>query len=43
MIEHDAVPPPSAVTEAMMQTPNQSMLRRPAESAAVIASAVIAM
>ena len=35
-------PPPSAVTQAIMHTPNQSMLRRPAASAAVIASATSA-
>src|SRR3954462_495628 len=31
------VPPPSAVMQPSMQTPAQSMLRRPAASAAVIA------
>jgi hypothetical protein len=37
------VPPPSAVTQASTQTPNQSILRRPAASAAVMASAAMAM
>src|ERR1700742_5022371 len=36
------VPPPSAVTDPSMQTPAQSMLRRPAASAAVIACAASA-
>src|ERR1700733_10634674 len=35
-------PPPSAVTLPSRQTPTQSMLRRPAASAAVIASTTIA-
>src|SRR5690606_23715345 len=35
--------PPSAVTQAMMQTPIQSISRRPAARAAVMASAVMAM
>src|SRR6266536_426408 len=34
------VPPPSAVMQPSMHTPAQSMLRRPAASAAVIACAV---
>src|SRR5690606_36083077 len=37
------VPPPRAVTQARRQTPNQSILRRPAARAAVIASTVMAM
>src|SRR5438132_7603084 len=36
------VPPPSAVMQLSMHTPAQSMLRRPAASAAVIACAAIA-
>src|ERR1700761_3348098 len=36
------VPPPSAVMQPSMQTPAQSMLRRPAASAAVIACAASA-
>ena len=36
------VPPPSAVMQPSMQTPTQSMLRRPAASAAVIACAASA-
>src|ERR1700733_14350678 len=36
------VPPPSAVTQPSRQTPTQSMLRRPAASAAVIAWAASA-
>ena len=36
------VPPPSAVMQPSMETPAQSMLRRPAASAAVIAPAVSA-
>src|SRR3569833_3779021 len=37
------VPPPSAVTAASTHTPNQSILRRPAASAAVMASAAMAI
>src|SRR6267154_47382 len=37
------VPPPSAVMQPSMQTPAQSMLRRPAANAAVIACAAIAI
>src|SRR5215475_4684956 len=36
------VPPPSAVMQLSMHTPTQSMLRRPAASAAVMACAAIA-
>ena len=36
------VPPPSAVMQPSRQTPTQSMLRRPAASAAVIACAASA-